>query len=214
MDMKQHIVYTIKKQKGGAAEVKIVPETQPGINGRTDITGAFRLFYMIPTTASSKSKEPDMDSYMSFVGKLTFLNENFFEWRYDGQTLVETEITQLVKIIQDHIEEWFDETDSQPQLREEDLNDPESRLYMSDEQLVAIMEHPLYHIAPYFLFGPDDDFIGIVNNGDGFDIHINGKIAAFMEVPEFESHQIVRGTIKDTALVNEIVRRIRAIREL
>ena len=76
--MKQHIVYTIKKQKFGAAEVKIVPETQPGINGRMDITGAFRLFYMIPTTGSNSSKEPDMDGYMSFIGKLTFLNENFF----------------------------------------------------------------------------------------------------------------------------------------
>lgn len=212
--MKHHIVYTIKKQKGGAAEVKIVPETQPGINGRMDITGAFRLFYMIPTTRANSSKELDMDSYMSFVGKLTFLNENFFEWRYDGQMLVETEIAQLVKIVQDHIEEWFDETDGQPQLHEEDLNDTESSLYMSDEQLSAVMEHPLYHIAPYFLFGPDDDFIGIVQNGAGFDIHINGKIAAFMEVPDFENHQIVSGTISDAALVAEIVRRIRAIREL
>ncbi|WP_091209539.1 hypothetical protein [Mucilaginibacter gossypiicola] len=212
--MKQHIVYTITKQTGGAADVKIVPETSPGVNGRTGITGGFRLFYMLPDNLANRSKEPDMDSYMSFVGKLTFLNENFFEWRYDGQILTETEIAQLVKIIQDHVEEWFEEEDNQPRLREEDLQDPESALYLSDEQLAAIMEHPLYDIAPYFLFGPADDLIGIVQNGEGFDIHINGTIAAYIKVPQLGGYQIVNGALSDPALTTEIVRRIRAIREL
>lgn len=155
-----------------------------------------------------------MDTYMGSAGAITFLNENFFEWRYDGQILVELEVAQLVKIIQDHVEEWFDEADNQPVLREEDLHDPESAFYMSDAQLTAIMEHPLYDISPYFLFGPDDDVIGIVQNGSGFDIHNNGKIAAHLEVSEVAGHQIINGEIQNEKLVTEIVRRIRAVREL
>lgn len=211
--MKQHIVYTINKKSGGTAEIKIVPDVEPGINGRTSITGNFRLFYVIPN-GNSKAMEADMETYMVFAGSLTFLNENFFEWRYNGQAFSEMEIAQLVKIVQDHVEEWFDEADNQPVLKEEDLQDPESALYMSDDQLAAIMEHPLYDISPYFLFGPADDVVGIVQHGDGFDIHINGAIAAYLNVPVDGGYQIVSGTIADAALIKEIVRRIMAIREL
>jgi len=212
-NMNQHIVYTIQKKSGGTAEIKIVPDTVPGINGRTSITGIFRLFYVIPN-GSSKGTEADMNTFMSFAGNLTFLNENFFEWRYTGQAFAEMEIAQIVKVIQDHVEEWFDEADYQAVLKEEDLQDPESALYMSDGQLAAIMEHPLYDISPYFLFGPADDVVGIVQHEDGFDIHINGAIAAYLNVPAEGGYQIVSGTIADAALIKEIVRRIKAIREL
>lgn len=211
--MKQHIVYTINKKSGGTAEIKIVPDVEPGINGRTKITGNFRLFYVIPN-GNSKALEADMETYMAFAGSLTFLNENFFEWRYSGQAFSEIEIAQLVKIVQDHSEEWFDEADYRPVLKEEDLQDPESALYMSDEQLAAIMEHPLYDISPYFLFGPADDVVSIVQHGDGFDVHINGEIAAYLNVPVDGVYQIVSGTIADATLIKEIVRRIMAIREL
>jgi hypothetical protein len=211
--MKQHIVYKIQKKSGGVGAIKIVPITIPGFNNRTSINGVFQLFYFLPND-NPRTAELDMDTYMGSAGAITFLNENFFEWRYDGQILVELEVAQLVKIIQDHVEEWFDEADNQPVLREEDLHDPESAFYMSDAQLTAIMEHPLYDISPYFLFGPDDDVIGIVQNGSGFDIHNNGKIAAHLEVSEVAGHQIINGEIQNEKLVTEIVRRIRAVREL
>ncbi|MEO7212007.1 MAG: hypothetical protein ABIX36_04355 [Mucilaginibacter sp.] len=212
--MKQHIIYTIQKKSGGNAEIKIVPGTIPGFNGRASITGVFQLFYVIPKPFKHKTADVDMDTYMGFAGNLIFLNENFFEWRYEGQAFAETEIAQLVKIIQDHVKEWFDDADNQPVLKEEDLHDPESTMYMSDEQLAAIMEHPLYDISPYFIFGPEDDVVGIVQNGEGFDIHINGAIAAYLQVPEVAAHEIVAGAIDEQELVKEIVRRIRAVREL
>ncbi len=211
--MKQHIVYTINKKSGGTAEIKIVPDVEPGINGRTSITGNFRLFYVIPN-GSSKAIEADMETYMAFAGNLTFLNENFFEWRYNGQAFSEMEIAQLVKIVQDHAEEWFDEADNQPVLKKEDLQDPESALYMSDEQLAAIMEHPLYDISPYFLFGSADDVVGIVQHGDGFDVHINGAIAARLEVATNGETRLISGCIPEPALLTEIVRRVTAIRNL
>lgn len=212
--MNQHIVYTIKKHSGGTAEIKIVPGTSPGINGRTSITGVFQLFYLIPNASKQKNAEVDMDTYMSFAGSLKFLNENFFEWRYEGQAFADTEIAQLVKVVQENVEEWFSDADDQPVLKEEELNDPESALYMSDEQLAAIMEHPLYDISPYFLFGPADDVVGIVQNGEGFDIHLNGAIAAYLKVHDVAGHEVLTGTIGDQELLKEIVRRIRAIREL
>jgi hypothetical protein len=211
--MNQHIVYTIQRKSGGSAEIKIVPETKPGFNGRISITGIFRLFYLIPNSIQ-KDAEVDMETHMGFAGSLTFLNENFFEWRYAGHAFAETEITQLVKIIQDHVEEWFDESDNQPILKEDDLHKPGNMFYMSDEQLAAIMDHPLYDVSPYFLFGPGDDVVGIVQNGRGFDVHINGGIAAYLEVPEQGDYHIVRGTIINPDLTHEIVRRIRAVRDL
>ncbi|NHA05536.1 hypothetical protein G7092_17125 [Mucilaginibacter sp. HC2] len=212
--MNQHIVYNIHKPSGTIAEIKIVPETKPGVNGRISITGVFRLFHMIPKDLAPPPRELDIDAYMAFAGSLRFLNENFYEWRYEGDGLCEMEITQLVNIIQEHVEEWFDEADNHPVLREGDLNDPQSALYMSDEQLAAIMQHPLYNISPYFLFGPEDDVIGIVQNGAGFDIQINGTIAAHMVVQDESRFYIDSGSLGDQELVTEILRRILALREL
>ncbi|QEM06110.1 hypothetical protein DIU31_022300 [Mucilaginibacter rubeus] len=211
--MNQHIVYKIQKKSGGLAAIKIVPVTIPGFNNRTSITGVFQLFYFL-SNGNPRTAELDMDTYMGFAGAITFFNENFFEWRYDGQILEELEVAQLVKIIQDHVEEWFDQADNQPVLKEEDLHDPESAFYMSDAQLAAIMEHPLYDISPYFLFGPDDNVIGIVQNGPGFDIHINGAIVAHLEVFEEDDYKIVNGEIIQDGLTGEIVRRIKAVRDL
>jgi hypothetical protein len=212
--MKEHIIYPIRNQSGVETDIKIVPETKPAVNGRRSITGVFHLFSVIPKSSHPQPNELDMDTFMAFAGSLRFLNENFYEWRYEGPGLLEVEILQLVKIIQDHVEEWFDPDHGLPVLKEENLQDPEHALYMSDEQLKEIMDHPLYAIAPYFLYGENDDVIGIVQQGSGFDIHINGDIAACLEVPENAAHRILSGSIVNGELLNEIVRRIRAIREL
>jgi hypothetical protein len=186
--MKEHIIYPIRNQSGVETDIKIVPETKPAVNGRRSITGVFHLFSVIPKSSPPQPNELDMDTFM------------------------EVEILQLVKIIQDHVEEWFDPDHGLPVLKEENLQDPEHALYMSDEQLKEIMDHPLYAIAPYFLYGENDDVIGIVQQGSGFDIHINGDIAACLEVPENAAHRILSGSIVNGELLNEIVRRIRAIR--
>jgi hypothetical protein len=212
--MNEHIVYSIQKASGAIAAIKIVPETKPGVNGRISITGIFRLFHVIPKKSVPPSIEVDIDTYMSFLGSLRFFNENFFEWRYEGQGLPDEEVTQLVKIIQDHVEELFDETDDQPVLKEEHLHDPEHALYMSDEQLAAIMDHPLYDIAPYFLFGDDDLVVGIVQDQTAFDIHINGDIAARFEVANDGEARLISGSMPEPALLAEIVRRVTAIRSL
>ena len=212
--MKEHIIYQIRNQSGIETDIKIVPETKPAVNGRRSITGVFHLFNVIPKSSSQLQNELDMDTYMAFAGSLRFLNENFYEWRYEGQGLLEEEILQLIKIIQDHAEEWFDPAHDLPVLKEEDLQDPEHAFYMSDEQLKEIMDHPLYDIAPYFLYGENDDVIGIVQQGNGFDIHINGDIVACLEVPENAVQRILSGSIVSEDLLNEIVRRIRAIRDL
>ncbi|WP_394772406.1 hypothetical protein [Mucilaginibacter sp.] len=210
--MKENIIYPIKSSAGKKVSMKIVPDTVPGINGRMSITGVFRIFQI--DKLKPLAREIDMDANMVFKGNIRFLNENFFEWRYEGQGLGQEEIVQLVKIIQDDAESWLDKTDHSPVLQEKDLNDPESALYMSDEQLAAIMEHPLYDIAPNFLFGPHDLVIGIVQNDVAFDIHINGIIAANLEVSAAGETQVISGSIPDTALLTEIVRRIIAVRGL
>ena len=210
--MKENIIYPIKSSTGKKASMKIVPDTVPGINGRMSITGVFRIFQI--NRLKPPAREVDMDTNMVFKGNIRFLNENFFEWQYEGQGLGQEEIDQLVKIIQDDAESWLDKTDDQPVLQEDDLNDPASALYMSEEQLAAIMEHPLYDIAPYFLFGPHDLVISIVQNDVAFDIHVNGVIAANLEVSSTGETQVIKGHIPDRALLTEIVRRICAIREL
>lgn len=212
--MKQNIIYTIKAPSGATAEIKIVPETTPGVNGRLSITGVFHLLRVISKNLIHPAKEIDMDTYMTFAGSIRFLNENFYEWLYDDQGLTGMQVSQLVEIIQDDIEEWFEAADDLPVFNERDLNDPESSMYMSDEQLAAIMEYPLYDIAPCFLFGPDDDVIGIVQNNSGFDIHINGTVAAYLEVLLDMVVQVKSGMISDPELLIEITRRIRAIRDL
>jgi hypothetical protein len=210
--MKENIIYPIKSSAGKKVSMKIVPDTVPGINGRMRITGVFRIFQI--DRLKPPAREVDMNTNMVFKGNIRFLNENFFEWQYEGQGLGQEEIVQLVKIIQDDAESWLDEIDHQPVLQEENLNNPESALYMSDEQLAAIMEHPLYDIAPYFLFGPHDLVIGIVQNNAAFDIQINGSVAARLEVSAAGEGQVVSGHIPDAPLLTEIVRRICAIREL
>lgn len=210
--MKENIIYRIKNNAGKKVSMKIVPDTVPGINGRMSITGVFRIFQL--DRLKLPRREIDMDTNMVFKGNIRFLNENFFEWRYEGQGLEQDEIVQMVKIIQDDAETWLDKTDDQPVLQETDLNDPESALYMSDEQLAAIMEHPLYDIAPYFLFGSHDLVVGIVQNDVAFDIHINGVIAANLEVSPAGETRVISGRIPDTELLTEIVRRIIAMRDL
>lgn len=115
--MKELIIYPIRNQTGVETDIKIVPETKPTVNGRRSLTGVFHLFNIIPNNSSQLQNELDMDTYMAFVGSLRFLNENFYEWRYEGQGLLEMEILQIVKIIQDHVEEWFDPDDDLPVLR-------------------------------------------------------------------------------------------------
>lgn len=73
---------------------------------------------------------------------------------------------------------------------------------------------PLYAITPYFLYGENDDVIGIVQRGSVFDIHINGDIAACLEVPENAVYRVLSGSIPNEELLNEVIRRIQAIRQL
>lgn len=196
--------------------LKIIPELIPGVNGRKSITGLFRIYKVYEKengTIDEISNRSLGKLEIVSMGELRFLNENFFEWKYDGDALSENELHLIVDRIQNtiedhlrHINEIFQSAFDKKLLPEDSLN--------SNKDWISELESDEFlKISPYFLYGPADDLIAIVENGNSFDILVNDRLVAKLVRGESVEWIIVPGGLLDNALLVEIVRRIEAINE-
>ncbi len=196
--------------------LKIVPELIPGVNGRKSITGLFQIYKLhekengeIEETTSNVLDKQEIIS----TGELRFLNENFFEWKYDGDDLTENGLHLIVDRIQNTIEDHLKHINEIPQSEFDNMPAPEHSLKFNKDWLDNIDEEKLLKISPYFLYGPADDLIAIIENALHYDILINNDIVARLVQGENREWEILSGKVSDQTLLTEIIRRIEAINE-
>lgn len=206
-----------KTKSGEDILLKIVPELIPGINGRKSITGLFRIYKLqekengaIDETISTGLDKQEIIS----KGALCFLNENFFEWKYDGDALSENELHLIVDRIQNTIEDHLKHINKIPQSEFDNKPLPEDSLNSSIDWVDELDKDEFLKISPYFLHGPADDLIAIVENGNGFDILVNDSIVAKLVRDENKEWIVMPGGLLENPLLVEILRRIEAINEL
>jgi hypothetical protein len=125
----------LKTATGNAWFFDLIPELVPGVNGRQSITGVFQI---VKKNNNAGNAETFAENTETTYGRLVFINENFFECRYEGNLLNEQEVHQLVDHVQNHAEEipkdigkipeqgipGFDDTENFPHIDEDLLDDP------------------------------------------------------------------------------------------
>jgi hypothetical protein len=193
---------------GDALSFDLIPKMVPGINGRQSITGVFKILKKHDTGTQEHGAG---DQEETTCGRLIFLNENFFEWRYEGNMLNEQEVHQIVDYLQNHAEEIFNDIGRIPHRRRRGFGGLDDLPGMSKDLLNDPEVRRLMAISPYFLFGPEDDLVAIVQNSTGYDILINDVISAKLQKNANDEWQV---TLPYQGLFEEIIRRIEAINNL
>jgi len=125
-----------------------------------------------------------------YLGQLHFTGIGYFEWKYEGHQLVESEVWQIVDCIQE-----YSAGKMQPMAKGIILPKPQQP---EDESL-------------YFKFGKNQivSDINLEEREGHFVVLINGEPTAQIELLE-EDWEITGGDIYDADLKDEIFRRIRA----
>jgi hypothetical protein len=209
------MLYTInvplKTATGNARSFDLIPALVPGVNGRQSITGVFQI---AKKHNNADNAEASAEYTETTYGRLVFINENFFEWRYEGNLLNEQEVHQLVDHVQNHAEEILKDIGELPD-RDILINDDAASTLNIDDDLLDDPEiKHLQAISPYFLYGSKDNLIAIVKNSSQYDILIDDVLMAKLDKDENDEWRITWGELASKGLFVEIIRRIEAINNI